>query len=172
MNAKQLATKHEMLSHDEINLLQSVTPSGSITVVNIGANVGTSTCAILEANPNAFVFSIDRKPYPEERENVIACGLNPAHVVRLLGSSFEMVHFPYEVDMVFVDGGHHDEAVKGDIDVWIPRCKQVALFHDYHHPVYRRKPNVNLDAIVDEAMKDWERIGEARYLVAFRRPND
>lgn len=169
MNSKDLATKHGMMSHDEIDLLQSVIPSGSITVVNIGANIGTSTCTILEANPNAFVFSIDVKPWPEERENVIACGLNPQRIVRLLGSSYEMVHFPYEVDMVFVDGGHHDEAVQGDIDIWKPRCRQIMLFHDYHHPNYAAKPGVNLDAIVDREMADWERIGEARYLVAFRR---
>lgn len=189
MNSKDLATKYGMLSHDEIDLIQKcvlsleplyVAHGGAmgkqpiveeypITVVNIGANIGTSTCAILEANPDAFVFSIDIKAWPEERENVIACNLNPARVVRLLGSSYEMRHFPYEVDMVFVDGGHHDEAVIGDIEVWKPRCKQVMLFHDYHHPNYKDKPNVNLDEIVDREMADWQRIGEARYLVGFRR---
>ena len=197
MNAKQLALKHKMLSTDEVELIQECVnllspwtktlieneqiPSGMkakdlfkpITLVNIGANVGTSSCAMLEANPKAFVFSIDRKPYPEERENIIACGLDPTRIVRLLGDSSEIgKHFPYEVDIVLVDGGHHDEAVKGDIEAWLPKCKQVMLFHDYHHPAYEAKPGVNLDVIVDEAMKDWERIGEARYLVAFRRINN
>jgi precorrin-6B methylase 2 len=178
-----------MLSRDEIDLLQDcvreITPAvyyeykgepvGDASlwppvIVNIGANVGTSSCAILEANPGAFVFSIDVKPYPEERENIIACGLDPTRIVRLLGDSAEIgTFFPYRPDMVFVDGGHHDEAVRDDIEAWQSKCKSIMLFHDYHHPNYAEKPGVNLDEIVDKAMADWERIGEARYLVAFRR---
>lgn len=212
MNSYQLADRHGMLSHHEIDLLQhcvkmlggtkmlildnvtedkwksasqskravlvtgapSVVTTGDIlqspVIVNIGANIGTSSCAILEANPKVFVFSIDIKPYPEERDNAIDCGLNPTRIVRLLGDSAEIgIFFPYDPDMVFVDGAHHDEAVKGDIAAWIPKCKSIALFHDYRHPNYADKPGVNLDEIVDEAMKDWEQIGEARYLVAFRR---
>lgn len=172
MNAKQLADKYGMLSPDEVDLLQhcvSLLPSRPI-VVNIGANVGTSTCAILETNPDAFIFSIDLRPWSEERENVIACGLDPQRVVRLLGYSVDIGrHFPYRPDLVFVDGGHHDEAVRGDIETWILKCRSIALFHDYHHPRYAAKPGVHLDQIVDEAMAGWERIGEARYLVAFRR---
>ncbi len=178
MNAKDLADKYDMMSRDEIDLLQEcvglLSPEGQWTstlkVVNIGANIGTSSCAILEANPNAFVFSIDRKPYPEEKENIIACGQDPRRIVRLLGNSSEIgIHFPYNPDLVFVDGGHHDTAVIGDIEAWKPKCKSIMLYHDYHHPNYAKKPGVNLDTIVDAAMADWERIGEARYLVAFRR---
>lgn len=216
MNAKQLADKYGMLSHDEIDLLQecvnmlqptemivlnnvtedewkealnehrqalvanvdpiiiaNVQKSAflqPITVVNIGASIGTSSCAILEANPNAFIFSIDVKPWPEERQHIIECGLNPKRIVRLLGSSSEIgKHFPYEADLVFVDGAHDDKGVIGDIEVWKPKCRSIMLFHDYHHPNYAKKPGVNLDNIVDAAMADWERIGEARYLVAFRR---
>jgi precorrin-6B methylase 2 len=173
MNAKQLADKFGMLSTDEIDLLQrcvKLLPASPV-VVNIGANIGTSTCAILEANQGAFVFSVDLKPWPEEKENVLACGLDSKRVVRLLGNSAKIgVHFPYQPDMVFVDGGHGDGAVQGDIVAWIPKCKHVALFHDYHHPRYAKKPGVHLDEIVDGAMTRWERIGEARYLVAFMRP--
>ncbi len=185
VNSYELADKHGMLSHDEIDLLQFCAkisgkhdPNRSvvdllpnpITVVNIGANIGTSSCAILEANPNAFVFSIDVKPWPEERQHIVECGLNPKRIVRLLGSSSEIgVHFPYKADLVFVDGAHDDKGVTGDIEAWKPKCKSIVLFHDYHHPNYAKKPGVNLDNIVDTAMADWERIGEARYLVAFRR---
>jgi precorrin-6B methylase 2 len=173
MNAKQLADKYGMLSTDEVDLLQrcvKLLPASPV-VVNIGANIGTSTCAILEANPGAFVFSIDLKPWPEEKENVADCGLDPRRVVRLLGNSARIgVHFPYQPDMIFVDGGHGDGAVRGDIAAWIPKCRRIALFHDYHHPRYAKKPGVHLDEIVDGAMIGWEKIGEARYLVAFMRP--
>lgn len=172
MNAHQLADLHKMLSRDEVDLIKQcirLLPDKPV-VVNIGANVGTSTCAMLEANPNAFIFSIDIKPHLAERDNVLACGLDPSRVVRLLGDSKVIGrYFPVNPDLVFVDGGHTDEDVIGDVEVWIPKTKSIALFHDYHHPNYAKKPNANLDEIVDEAMKDWRRIGEARYLVGFER---
>lgn len=181
MNARDIAKRYGMLSVDEVDLIQvcvglfdpyyyELASNQPLIIVNIGANVGTSACAILEANPRAFVFSIDIKPCPEEQESLIACGLPHNQVVRLLGDSAEIgKSFPYDVDMVFIDGAHHDESVRGDIKAWIPKCKHIALFHDYHHPRYKDKPGVNLDAIVDEAMKEWGRLGEARYLVGFKR---
>jgi len=180
VNSYDLADKYSMLSRDEIDLIQECVrltlpeiyyeyDGHPYTVVNIGANIGTSSCAILEANPQAFVFSIDVKPYPEERKHIIECGLNPSRIARLLGDSSEIGQlFPYQPDMIFVDGAHDDKGVRGDIEAWKPKCKSIMLFHDYHHPNYAKKPGVNLDDIVDETMKDWERIGEARYLVAFR----
>lgn len=179
INSYTLADKYGMLDHDEIDLLQEcvrlLSPEGkwrsTPEIVNIGANIGTSSCAILEANPNAFVFSIDVKPWPEERQHIIECDLNPERIVRLLGSSSEIgKHFPYNPDLVFVDGAHDDKGVIGDIEVWKPKCHSVMLFHDFAHPNYKEKPNVNLDEIVTEAMKDWEVIGQARYLIAFKRP--
>lgn len=172
MNAKQLAREFGMLSVGEVDLLQHCVKllDPKPIVINIGANVGTSACAILEAVPSAFIFSIDVKPFIEERDNIILCGLDPRRIVRLLGDSGEIgKHFPYQSDLLFIDGGHHDSAVWGDISVWVPKCKDIVLFHDYHHPNYAAKPGVNLDEIVDEAMKDWGKIGEDRYLVAYTR---
>lgn len=172
MNSYDLAKKYGMLDETEIHLLKAcalMLPPNPL-IVNIGANVGTSTVAMLEERQDAFIFSIDPRPWPEERENIIACNLNPLKVARLLGDSAEIgLHFPYQPDLVFVDGDHTDKGVKGDIDAWVRKCRYVALYHDYHHPRYRDKPGVNLDSIVDEAMAGWERIGEARYLVGFRR---
>lgn len=166
---KSLLRKAKYVSLSVVDKKKDVFIKGPI-IINIGANIGTSACAILEANPQAFIFSIDVKPHPEEATNLALCGLPAERAVRLLGNSGIIgKHFPYDVDMVFVDGAHHDEAVKADIEAWVPRCKSIMLFHDYHHPNYAAKPNANLDQIVDEAMEDWERIGEARYLVAFKR---
>lgn len=175
LTAHQLADQVGMLSRDEVDLIQKcVKMLGPKPVcVNIGANVGTSALAILEAAYNAFVFSIDKRPCPEERENIVRAGLNPAHVVRVLGNSAAIgVNWPYPVDLLIVDGAHDDAGVKADIAAWIPRLvnfytdmkqrKAIALFHDYKHPNLPR-----LTGIVDEAMKDRERIGEARYMVAF-----
>lgn len=176
MNSYDIADKYGMLDNSEIGLLKECVRmlSANSLIINIGANVGTSTVAMLEERPGAFIFSIDIRAHGTERSNIIDCGLDPNRVVRLLGDSAEIgVHFPYKPDLVFIDGSHTDEGVRGDINAWVPKCKQIVLFHDYHHPNYIEKPNVNLDLIVDQAMVDWERIGEARYLVAFhRRPVD
>lgn len=172
MNSYDIAKKHGMLDADEIHLIKAcalMLPPNPL-IVNIGANVGTSAIAMLENRPDAFIFSIDTRPCPEERENIIACGLDPSRVVRLLGDSAGIGrNFPYQPDLVFVDGAHHDEGVRGDIAAWLPKCKSIMLYHDYHHPRYAEKPGVHLDQIVDEAMAGWERIGEARYLVGFKR---
>jgi predicted O-methyltransferase YrrM len=163
--------KKSLLEKGKRHIYPIALSDSPVVIINIGANIGTSTAAMLEANPEAFVFSVDLKAWPEERENLAACGLDAARVVRLLGDSSKIGrYFPYQVDMVFVDGGHDNDAVRGDIAAWLPKCRGIMAFHDYHHPRYAAKPNAHLDQIVDEAMAEWERIGEARYLVGFKRP--
>lgn len=171
MNSYDLADLHHMLDHSEIDLLKScaqLLPANPV-IINIGANVGTSSIAMLEERPDAFIFSVDLKR-ERERDSVIECGLDPSRIVRVLGDSAEIgKYWPYLFDLVFVDGGHHDEAVRADIEYWALKARSIVLFHDYNHPNYTRKPNVHIDDIINEAMRDWDRIGEARYLVAFRR---
>lgn len=172
MNAKQLAKQYGMLSPEEVDLIQRCKLPADAIVINIGANVGTSTIAILEINPNAYVYSVDKRECQEEFDNIKRCELSTDNVERLLGDSTQMdfSFIPY-VDLAFIDGGHDDNAVLSDIANIKPlvRVGGYMLFHDYHHPNYRDKPDVNLDDIVDKAMLDWRRVGEARYLVAFQR---
>lgn len=171
MDSYELAALHKMLEKSEVDLLKQcaeMLPPNPV-IVNIGANVGTSAISMLETRPDAYIFSVDVKR-EREREYVLECNLDPARIVRLLGDSKEVgKYFPYNVDMVFIDGDHTDTGVSGDIEAWIPKCRYIAAYHDYHHPRYKEKPNVHLDEIVDKAMKDWIEIDEARFLVAFRR---
>ena len=172
MNSYDIAKQFKMLSVEEVDLLKkcAVMLPHNPVIVNIGANVGTSSVAVLEARPDAVVFSIDINPNILERSNAEDCGIDASRIIRILQSSQEVgKSFPYQVDMTFVDGGHTDEDLTGDIYGWIPKTKYIAVYHDYHHPNYKTKPNVNLDAIIDEAMKDWCNIGKARYMVAFAR---
>lgn len=173
MNAHDLAKKYKMLSVNEVDLIKECVlkiPS-TPAIVNIGANVGTSVCAMLEANPSCFIFSCDKKPCPEERENLIKCGLPPNQVLRILGDSTEIFRrWPgYEVDMVFVDGSHTIEDVMLDCENWKPYTRQFILFHDYNHPNYTHNGENLFDQTVDELMRDWGRVGQARYLIAFER---
>ena len=173
MNAYDIVDKYRMLSRNEVDLIKQcvlMLPVNPI-ILNIGANVGTSTCAMLDANPQAFIYSIDKKDCPQEIENVIACGYNPKQVYQIIGNTkkFDVVQINSKIDMSFIDGGHDDETLRNDIEKFVPITKSIMLFHYYHHPRYKDRPNVNLDKIVDKVMKHWEKIGEARYLVAFKK---
>jgi hypothetical protein len=125
---------------------------------------------MLEANSQAFIFSCDKKPCLKEREHLEECGLPANQVVRILGDSTEIDSmWPYQVDMVFVDGSHTIEDVTKDCENWKPFTRHFMLFHDYNHPNYV-KDGVNLfDETEDRLMKDWQQVGQARYLVAFER---
>jgi hypothetical protein len=168
-----ISDKYGMMSHDEIDLLKqcvALLPPRPVVVI-IGANAGTATCAILEANPATFIWSIDVHPCVDERNSLMACGLPYLRVVRLLGKSQEVgVAFPYVVDMVLVDGAHDPAAVETDIKLWKPRAKSVMLFHDFAHPNYNDDSGFNfMTHIVTNAMQDWQCVGQARYLVGFKR---
>ena len=86
----------------------------------------------MSARPDAFVFSIDLKPYPQERENLITEDLNYWQVVRILGDSKQM-DFPYQVDMIYFDGDHRYNGIKADCARWLWKIKLggLAVFHDY-----------------------------------------
>lgn len=167
MNSYDIAQKG-MMSTAEIDLLKyCVSQLGPTPVIaNIGAGVGTSAVAMLEARPESIIFSFDIKPIPEERENVIKAGFDPARVVRVLGNSWEKgYHFPIQFDLSFIDGAHYDLAVIKDIETFLPKTKAggYILFHDYNH---RNVPG--LTKIVDEKMRGYKVIGTRRYLIAFQ----
>lgn len=166
----QIAAQHGMMSRSEIDLLKqsAIQLPDNPVVVNIGAGAGTSVLAILETRPDAFIFSVDKKPVPLEHQVLAQAKLLKLNRVwRVIGDSSRVgKHWPYPIDLCFVDGAHHDEAVKADIRAWKPHVKRgtgFMLFHDYKHP------NIpSMVAIVDRAMTREQRMGEARYLVCFR----
>jgi precorrin-6B methylase 2 len=168
-NAYDVADQHGMMSRGEVELLQDCAlflPPAPV-VVNIGAGAGTSALALLEKRKDIFIFSIDKRPRMLEPTVLRKAGLlKENRVWRVLGDSNRVgKYWPYPIDLCFVDGGHHDEAVIGDINAWKPKVKPggYMLFHDYNHP------NVpGLTVIVDDMMADWERVGSSRYLVAFK----
>jgi precorrin-6B methylase 2 len=173
VNSYDISDKYGMLSHDEIDLLKkcvALLPKRPVIVI-IGANAGTATCAVLEANPQAFIYSIDVHPCVDERSSLIACGLPYLRVVRILGRSQDVgVAWPWVVDMVVVDGAHDPASVETDIKLWKPRARYVMLFHDVDHPNYNDGTGFNfMTHIVTNAMQDWQRIGQARYLVGYKR---
>jgi predicted O-methyltransferase YrrM len=136
------------------------------TIINIGASFGTSALAMLEARPDAYIFSIDIAEYPQERQHIEEAGLDSNRVIRILRRSQEVgKHWPWWVEMVFVDGGHGKEAVEGDIDAWLDKVQPggIIAFHDYGQPSL---PHVK--AVVDEKMKGYEVVLHVDTIKAFR----
>lgn len=109
MNSYDLTDGHEPVSWNEIDYLKQLaaTLPPDPLIVNIGAATGVSTCAFLEARPDCRIFSVDIEPCQGEFDNVRACGLDVTRVIRLLGDSVEIgPHFPYQADLLFIDGNH------------------------------------------------------------------
>lgn len=171
--AHELARKHRMLSEDEVDLLQTCARmlDENPFIVNIGANIGTGSVAMLEAREDAYIISIDKQPCPVEIDNIILAGLDPRRCIRVLTTSQKAGRFfPVQVvDMVFVDGDHTEKGVMGDILAWKPKIKDggIMVFHDYNHPNLPK-----LSPIVNSMMTGCEVIGKARYMIAFRVSNE
>ena len=164
-----LAKEHGMLSDDEILLIKKCVDDLPVKplIVNIGAGFGTSALAMLEERPKAFIFSIDKLPRPEERRHIEQAGFDGAQVLRILSDSARAGRqWPFKIDLCFVDGDHGTEAVQKDMEHWNPHVRMggYMIFHDYNHP------NVpDLTTAVEKEMNDWEVIGTARYMIAYRK---
>ena len=165
-----LAENFGMMSVEEVALLKSCASKLTYQsiVVNIGANVGTSALAILEVTEKSTIFSIDIKPCPEERENIINSGHTAYSVIRILGDSTRVVlgwNPKIEIDLLFVDGNHSEEALRRDFE-WVNFVRKggFVLFHDYDHPnLPYMKP------VILEFMKDHQLLGTERFLIAFQK---
>ena len=102
--------------------------------IQIGAERGVSTIAMLEARYDAFIFSIDIGECPGEAENLRKANMDYRKVVRVLGKSWDIAQYwPYPCDFLFIDGDHSEEGVKRDIIGWLPVVKKggIVAFHDY-----------------------------------------
>ena len=105
----------------------------SPVIINIGAERGVSTLAMLEERPDATIYSIDVNPCEGEFENAKKAGLDTTRIIRLLGRSQDIGrHWSFHADFVWIDGDHRYKGVKGDILAWgryvVPGG--VMAFHD------------------------------------------
>lgn len=168
MNSEQLARAKGMLSVDEVReIKRAVSDIHDVAqpiAVNIGAGLGTSTLAMLEASPDIFIFEVDKRLRPGAIQAVEEYA-HQKRVARIVGKSWIVgANWPFPVDLVFVDGAHMDEAVIADIEAWLPKINPFGkiLFHDYNHPNLPR-----LKRIVNEKMRGYQAIYHARYLIGY-----
>ena len=168
ITSEDIARKHGMMIPEEVAVFKeclALLPE-TPTIVNIGAGYGTSSAAILEVRPNAALFSVDKVLRPEEFESLEVCGIDRIKCKRLLGISWEIAEkFTLPIDFLFIDGDHGNEAVRKDINAWVPKVVShgIVAFHDYNH---RNVPG--LKVVVDKAMSKHEVIGRHRYLIVYR----
>ncbi len=114
-------------------------------VVNIGAGVGTSAMAFLEARDDLTCYTVDIQdaatPFgglENERTVLAEAGHWPSerhHQVLSDSAAYGRLwaeNQSADVDLVFVDGDHYTEGVIRDIDAWLPciRPGGIISFHD------------------------------------------
>lgn len=138
-------------------------------IVQIGAYIGVSTMAMLEARLDAYIFSIDVKPWTQERVNIAEAGLDVRRVVRILGDASQ-VDFPSTVDMLFVDGNHYYEAVKADCEAWLTKVDGLVVFHDYMPK--DAPPKNQVYQVVNEFFNNQEPFMRVERLIGFNVEND
>jgi len=168
MKAKDITGKafhHTVKDVDTLQALARMLPENPV-IVNIGACFGTSTLAMLEARPDAFIFSIDINICPKEPKHIKMAGADRASVIRVLGPSQDAgVYWPQQVDMVFVDGAHGYPEVVRDIRAWSGKIKQggILAFHDYDKDIL---PHVK--RAIDDEMKGLEPLLQIESIRAYQ----
>ncbi len=167
-NPMTIAEVDELKRLVGINVLKTVHP----IIINIGAERGTSTLAMMEERKDAYIFSIDIDPCEAEISNLRKAGLDDERVVRILGRSQEVGRlWPFWVDFVWVDGNHSLEGVRGDINAWWPKVRPggIIAFHDY----FESTPPAHNPSGAGEAVREWmgdkELISEVERIRAIRK---
>ena len=175
-----ISDRTTLMGAGEINILKKYVrrlPENAIVII-IGAGAGTSSLAILEERTDLVIFSIDTvfptkdRYKPGEKENLQQAGMwNNGIVIQVLGDSQRIGKtWPYQYDMIFIDGDHRYEAVKQDINLWVPKASEdaVIIFHDY--ATKEKKPKAGVKQAVDEILLDeWEQVDYNRYLLVLKR---
>lgn len=170
MKARERTGIDYYMRADEVDALQELgrrLPPHPV-IVNIGAALGTSAAAFLEARPDALVLSVDVQVCPEEAAAAHAVGTDPARCVRLLGRSQEIgAVWPYPVDAVFIDGAHDYAGCQEDYRAWWRHVRPGGwvAFHDYGAVML---PTVK--QAVDDLAITWEQIARVDTLIAYQVP--
>ena len=125
------------------------------TVVEVGAWKGRSTTALLRGC-KGIVFAVDPwRGHQGSYKEFIYNTKEFIHLVIVKMPSMRAVTIfnGAPVDMVFIDGNHSYDAVKADIEAWLPKTKKMICGHDYGDPL---APGVK--QAVDEQFSDVRRV--------------
>ena len=127
----------------DVRLIQKIVrsiaaaPGVQVVCINIGAAMGTSTLAMLEARPDTIVYSIDIADCPLETEALAQSDIKDwqERYIFSKGKSQEIgaTWCPRSADFIFVDGGHTYQDCYEDGRIWYAVLKPggYMAFHDY-----------------------------------------
>ena len=164
--AEELASAFGYLSLEEARAIYRLARSVATinpTFVNIGAGAGTSGLAMAEARPDAEIFTVDISSggplggLRNERNAFRDAGLAVPH--QILGKSHEIAQvWRTLIDFIFVDDGHEEPEIRGDIINWLPFVKDggIMAFHDYCTVITQKWPAGR--KVVDELMPQYGEI--------------
>lgn len=122
-------------------------------MVNIGIMWGATMWCLREGAPKGQLYGIDL--CPNKWQIVDRKKLN----ARIIEGDSRLVHqsFNKKIDVLLIDGDHHYNVVKADIENWVQKCKGIVMFHDYEPTQFNLKQFPELEGVkraVDEYFKD------------------
>lgn len=131
------------MSKEELNWLFKVA-TGVKSIIEVGSWKGRSTHALL-TGCKGTVYAVDHfqgSPGEEAHKGVKNIYedfiKNVGHFKQLKVIESDSLkaakNFKGKADMVFIDGAHTYEAVKADIEAWLPKAEKIICGHDFQWP--------------------------------------
>ena len=107
-------------------------------VVELGSYLGRSTVALAESADNVIAIDhwnwtsggglvMDGTEYQQFLENI----KDFDNIIVFRDTTLNMSKKIKKADMVFIDADHSYEAVKADIEAWLPKATKLICGHDY-----------------------------------------
>lgn len=131
-------------------------------IVEIGAYGGRSTITMALSSPKSHITVID--PYKNEAllEDYNDIYLGFIQTIKKLGiknithikQRSQDANINFKIDLLHIDGDHLYEAVKGDIEKYVPMVKGTVIFHDY--PVQEFGVKQAVDELKDKYFISYE----------------
>lgn len=129
------------MTKEELNFLFK-TAGTMEDVVEIGSWKGRSTHALLSACKGTVTAIDTFKGSPGEPAHKGVKNLYKDFIknvgefknLKVIKGDSQKVKFKGRADMVFIDGAHTYEAVKADIEKWLPKTKKLICGHDFQWP--------------------------------------
>lgn len=190
MTSEDLADSFGYMTRDEVTFLKSLArglPDDPLAV-NVGAGVGTSGLALLEARDDLILVTLDtfRGMRPEgglenERGVLKRNGISPDRYLQIKDDSGGVFRrWPIKglkefVDLVFVDGNHFYDNVKLDVESWFPLLVVNGVFALHDCDARKGKDVVwpDVQKIVDKYFSNiHELVDHVDTLIAFRKSFD
>jgi len=140
------------------------------TIINIGVSWGASVHCLYAGAPNTNIVGIDIDYLTRP---VRGAEYLPINVNFIIADSARL-KYDEPVHLVFVDGDHSYNGVKGDIDNWSPRVVAGGLmvFHDYNPQPKDAERLAGVKQAIDEwynQAQGWREVDTTRSIITFRR---